>query len=631
MSSTVSPYASPPPIRSSLFRNPPESVPATEELEALHEELLLLKQKTLERVKRAGDDIRSLEESMRRLKEKEKGKAKTLERVKKERDFTPLPPADETRLSAQSPPSQPRPRPPSVSVNSAPPPSAPPLDPRKSLNDELKKKKKKRKREDASDVEQEPPKARKTSPLPPHTHPHPPATKASKYPGSSSHSSGKSHNVPDFALPQPASLLPPRPPVPPPPVPGPSKPIEVMDDFSKCKPPAQVLATTFYTSIEPYLRSIKEEDVGFLEYTGDEVEPFVMPKLGRHYSEQWEEEDIALYGGPLPSTSALRATGTLPGSSSTAPLPKWEPSTLMETDLLTEERGHGPLTERLVSALIPMHDATEWKGVKAAEEAMEGRPGTNGAAAAAARDKLNVADLEERIKNVMRYHGLLDTIPDFSEAVDDPIATALRHAQRELRTVVATNKARKARLVDIARDRLGYQEYLDLRDSIDKNIATLYTKLQKKDGPKKDKKKRKSEPSAPNGAANGISSLPPCPAALGLGPDEENHLVVPEQLRKLVQTRRQLVDIIGTVFEEKERESPGRIWGVPKTSVYQGIDEEVRQQLARVSAPEAAPMSSSSNSYGGINGTSAAASSSTADARSAKGKARAQGDDMELG
>ena len=82
----------------------------------------------------------------------------------------------------------------------------------------------------------------------------------------------------------------------------------------------------------------------------------------------------------------------------------------MENDLITEERGHGPLTERLVSALIPMQNATEWKGVKAAEEAMEGRPGTNGAAAQAARDKLNVADLEDRIRAVMKFHGILNDV-----------------------------------------------------------------------------------------------------------------------------------------------------------------------------------------------------------------------------
>lgn len=187
-----------------------------------------------------------------------------------------------------------------------------------------------------------------------------------------------------------------------------------MEDFTKIKAGTQLQVGTFYTSIEPWIRTLKEEDVGFLEYTGDEVEPFVMPKLGRHYSEVWEEEDTHLYGGPLPSTTAIRGGGHLPGSSSTVSLPRWEPSTLMDTDLLSEERSHGPLTERLVSALIPMQSATEWKGVKAAEEAMEGRPGTNGAAAAAARDKLNVADLEERVKNVMRFHGLLDEVVSLS-------------------------------------------------------------------------------------------------------------------------------------------------------------------------------------------------------------------------
>ena len=60
--------------------------------------------------------------------------------------------------------------------------------------------------------------------------------------------------------------------------------------------------------------------------------------------------------------------------------------------------------------------------------------------------------------------------PDYSEAVDDPIASALRQSQEELRRVLATNKGRKQRLVEIARDRLAYQEYMEARDSLDKNI-----------------------------------------------------------------------------------------------------------------------------------------------------------------
>jgi transcriptional adapter 3 len=79
----------------------------------------------------------------------------------------------------------------------------------------------------------------------------------------------------------------------------------------------------------------------------------------------------------------------------------------MEPDLVTEGKGHGPLTERLISSLLPMPDITVWKGVKAAEEAMEGRPG-GGGAAAARKEKMNVSDLEERVRDTMRFHGLLD-------------------------------------------------------------------------------------------------------------------------------------------------------------------------------------------------------------------------------
>ncbi|KAI0355090.1 hypothetical protein OH77DRAFT_1425149 [Trametes cingulata] len=622
MSSPVSPYAALPAIRSSLFHNPPDTVPPTDELELLHAELTALKQKSLERAKKAGDDMRAIEESMRRLKEKEKSKAKALQKAERERGYTPSTSinGDESRASSQPQPQPPKNRLSSLPAVSMAAPSPSSIDSRKRAAEELKKKnKKKRKLDDSSDLEPDPPKPRKASPLPPHTHPHQATQKASKFPSMSTAFTKPAG--PDFALPPAVSLLPPRPPVAPRPVPGPSKPTEVQEDFSKSKQPNQVLVTTFYTSIEPWLRPIKEEDIGFLQYTGDEVEPFIMPKLGRHYSQVWEEEDTAMYGGPLPGTAATRAH-THPGPPGT--LPKWEPSTLGDTDLLTEERGHGPLTERVVSALIPMQDSTEWKGVKAAEEAMEGRPGTNGAAAAAARDKLNVADLEDRMRNVMRFHGLLDEIPDYSEAVDDPIATALRHAQRELRTVLATNKARRARLAAIAEDRLAYQEYVDGRDALDKNITTLYSKLQKKDGPKVNKKKKQKgdPPPGANGTVGGTASLPPCPAALGLNPDEHNQLHVPNQLQELVHTRRNWVDVIGGVFEEKEREHPGRIWGFPQESIYADIEDEVQANLARL--PQTRPVASSSltaAANGRVNG---------ADARTTKGKSRA-GDEMELG
>jgi transcriptional adapter 3 len=174
--------------------------------------------------------------------------------------------------------------------------------------------------------------------------------------------------------------------------------------------------------------------------------------------------------------------------------------------------------------------------------------------------------------------------PDYSEAVDDPIASALRQSQEELRRVLATNKARKQRLVEIARDRLAHQEYMEARDSLDKNITTVYTKLQKKDAPKSAKKKKKGVVSANDHAGSEPPQPPaptPCPAALGLGPDADNKLVIPDTLKELVRTRKQWVQAVGGVFDTKQKESPGRIWGLPPKSVFEGIDEEVRIALGK--------------------------------------------------
>lgn len=150
--------------------------------------------------------------------------------------------------------------------------------------------------------------------------------------------------------------------------------------------------------------------------------------------------------------------------------------------------------------------------------------------------------------------------------------------------MLATNKARKQRIVEIARDRLAHQEYMEARDSLDKNITTIYTKLQKKDAPKSIKKKKKGVVPANDRAGSEPPQPPapvPCPAALGLGPDADNKLVIPDTLKDLVRTRRQWVQTVGGVFETKQKENPGRIWGLPPKSLFEGIDEEVRTALGK--------------------------------------------------
>ncbi|KAG1853393.1 hypothetical protein F4604DRAFT_1501622, partial [Suillus subluteus] len=122
-----------------------------------------------------------------------------------------------------------------------------------------------------------------------------------------------------------------------------------------------------------------------------------------------------------------------------------------------------------------------------------------------------------------------------------------------------------------------YWEYLDLRSALDKSITSAYSKVQKKDEPKLNKKKKKiSEINGNvNGTTSGTSAPKPSPAALGLSPDDNLHLVVPEQLQQLVETRRQWVASVGEVFDEKEREFPGRIWDLPQRSIYEGLEDAI--------------------------------------------------------
>ncbi|KZV72476.1 hypothetical protein PENSPDRAFT_649751 [Peniophora sp. CONT] len=600
----ITPYTPPTP-----FRPPGEAVPSADELEALQKHLEDLRQQSLDRARKAGDDLRTIDEAMRKLKEKEKGKAKAAEKVKRERGFSPMSIDSETPRSSLPLANDLKPRP-TMPIPAA---SKVALDSRKtkSHHDVKNVKKKKRKRDEDEDDDDSDAPLKIMKPTPPPPPPTQPAVpKVNKPPiGFIPPPINKPSDGPTYTLPSTEPLLPSRPQPQPTPVAGPSHVSDVMDDFSKAKPPNQVAINTFYASVEPYTRPIREEDIGYLEWSGDEVEPYIMPKLGDHYTVQWEQEDIELFGHVLPSTQQMIQTASWGRNPPVPPKPRWDPATLADENLDDEDLGHGPLTERLVSALLPNDDGN-WKSVKAAEEAMGGRHGV-GVGNAGTRQVI-VEDLERRIRDSLRYHGILDEKPDFTDTIDDPIATALRHAQEELREVSATNKARKARLVNIAKDRLGYQEYLELRDTLDQNIMALYHRLQRKDSPRNAKKKSHKKGAAAAAAAEeklatSAQALGMWPCALGLGPNEENELIVAKELQGMMDTRRQWIENVGAIFEEKEADQPERIYGLPERSVYEGIEEEVASLLARKEEPR----------YNGIG--------------NGKGKARAGPNEMDIG
>lgn len=88
MPAKLSPYSLPPAIHSVLLLKTPESIPLTVDLESTHAELLNVRKGIFARGKKASEDLKTIDESMRQMKEKEKGKAKAVDKVKRERDCT---------------------------------------------------------------------------------------------------------------------------------------------------------------------------------------------------------------------------------------------------------------------------------------------------------------------------------------------------------------------------------------------------------------------------------------------------------------------------------------------------------------------------------------------------------------
>jgi transcriptional adapter 3 len=151
--------------------------------------------------------------------------------------------------------------------------------------------------------------------------------------------------------------------------------------------------TAFWSSMEAYIRDIREDDLAMLNFKADAPESFDIPARGRHYTEIWDDED----GNP-PGTTPRVAVPALRQPHGGVSVPHFVPAAEMKDELLVEEnRGLGNLTERVVAAVVlgqPEDEAT-----KTGDPSIyEGN-----------RDvmRVDVLDLEERMKKELRGVMLL--------------------------------------------------------------------------------------------------------------------------------------------------------------------------------------------------------------------------------
>ncbi|KAF8474262.1 histone acetyltransferases subunit 3-domain-containing protein [Kalaharituber pfeilii] len=295
----------------------------------------------------------------------------------------------------------------------------------------------------------------------------------------------------------------------------------------------------FAAYIEPYFRNFTEEDLAFLRERGDRVNCYVMPPLGRHYSEVWAEDETQ-----TPASAA-------PAQPKNENQPKGGPDSIGDDVLEKDEVSLGPLMSRILAGMVVEDSANEQNGEANGEDeknqlSSSTLPGFQDPSWKLANNaKSNYAAFEEAMKREMRYIGLWEPNeedPDWSAQQDDEVSARLRVLQKELRKQSILNGARKTRLTEMLKDQLAYQEYATILEDLDKQVEQAYTKRTRNFKPKKKKV-------VPNGA--GVAQ-----ARMGIG----------DQARMIMERRKRWKEIIGAVFEED-------MTRIPKESIFNNLEE----------------------------------------------------------
>ncbi|CAK9438647.1 uncharacterized protein LODBEIA_P28710 [Lodderomyces beijingensis] len=356
-------------------------------------------------------------------------------------------------------------------------------------------------------------------------------------------------------------------------------------DLSQNKPPAnQVQFTTFQSYIESYFRPFSTDDVKFLkernvvppgfEKLGYEPDltPFVIPKLGRFYADAWIEEDASLASKLNSPAQYLNHPDCYSAKGSI--------NSITDDNLYTEDVSCGPLSSRLLSAILSNHEgegaehpttttATQETGeekiVEINDENSSNRELTHLAEDEVATQLNSSEDyklatepsdyqsIEDRLKRELKYIGIFMNLPfvvddknksksqmagrlakrsthsivDNDEWIknreDDEVCAEIRSLQKELREVTSRNRANKKKLIPIMEESIAYQEYCTILDELDKQVDQAYMKRSRGRGKKKK-----------------IDATTPQQQAVNSG------------LRTLLEKRKRWIDNIGALFPPPE-------------------------------------------------------------------------------
>ncbi|KAH8387115.1 hypothetical protein KR093_004854 [Drosophila rubida] len=233
----------------------------------------------------------------------------------------------------------------------------------------------------------------------------------------------------------------------------------------KVSMPKNDMPNKFWLSIEPYCMPLTNEDLRLIDdlleqYRGPLVPP--VPTLGPHYSTVWAQEDM----------KSLQPGGARQKSQNAAGM-------LKKADGMVQESITGPLTQRLVSALmdesLPSEQAAVGEHSSNTSSSNENtHSSTNFRSLALLKHGVGI---EQRLKKELVDSGLLDANELAAHEDVDEVLLEIKRVTTEISAVAQFNSEELKRLRAAASEEIKRIELKRKLDTIDQEILECYKRM----------------------------------------------------------------------------------------------------------------------------------------------------------
>ncbi|XP_030378435.1 transcriptional adapter 3 [Scaptodrosophila lebanonensis] len=242
--------------------------------------------------------------------------------------------------------------------------------------------------------------------------------------------------------------------------------------------PKNDMPNKFWLSVEPYCMPLTNEDFRLIDdlleqYRGPLVPP--IPTLGPHYSTVWAQEDMKCL---QPGGARMKSQNSL--------------AMLKKAEGLVEENITGPLTQRLVSALIeeslltlPSEQAavgehSNSNSTTTSSNENTHTSSTNSASAAGNFRSLSMlkhcVGIEQRVKKELVESGIFEA-GEFAHDDVDEVLMEIKRITAEISTVAHFNSEELKRLRAAASEEIKRIELKRKLDTVDQEILECYKRM----------------------------------------------------------------------------------------------------------------------------------------------------------